>query len=109
MSGKSVGKSSKTYSQKRDFTRTPEPSDHEGAPHKHASAEGGIFVVHKHAASHLHWDLRLENKGVLESWAVPKEPPVEPLASLSVRSFIEEIAARSSAPGGGSTSAACAP
>jgi len=37
-----------------------------------------IYVIQKHQARNLHWDLRLEIKGVLKSWAVPKEPPVKP-------------------------------
>src|SRR5215203_5317626 len=56
------------YRAKRSTDRTPEPFGGE------VTAHGGLFVVHKHAARHLHFDLRLEMDGVLKSWAVPKGP-----------------------------------
>ncbi len=57
------------YRAKRSQDATPEPM---GGPV--SAAPGRLFVVHKHAASHLHFDLRLEMEGVLRSWAVPKGP-----------------------------------
>ena len=59
------------YKKKRDFTRTPEP---EGVPQNHTTT----YVIQRHDASHLHYDLRLERDGVLKSWAIPKEPPLTP-------------------------------
>src|SRR5215831_3712645 len=69
----------KRYAQKRDFTRTAEPSGKAHAPAK-ARPRGKqlIFVIQKHAARRLHWDFRLEWQGTLRSWAVPKGPSLDP-------------------------------
>uniref|UniRef100_UPI0025FCD524 DNA polymerase ligase N-terminal domain-containing protein n=1 Tax=uncultured Paracoccus sp. TaxID=189685 RepID=UPI0025FCD524 len=56
------------YNEKRDFTRTAEPRG------RKARRAGLSFVIQKHAASRLHYDLRLEMDGVLKSWAVTKGP-----------------------------------
>jgi len=59
------------YRAKRSLDRTTEPGARPPAP---APKAGGLFIVHMHAATRLHWDLRLEMEGVLRSWAVPKGP-----------------------------------
>lgn len=63
------------YRRKRDFSRTAEPSGEERAPTRGSRLH---FVIQKHAASHLHFDLRIELDGVMKSWAVPKGPSLDP-------------------------------
>jgi len=59
------------YWKKRKFEKTGEPKGNE------KTSGRKIYVIQKHDATHLHYDLRLEMDGVLKSWAVPKTPPTE--------------------------------
>lgn len=69
-----------SYSTKRSFDKTPEPQP------ASLTGNGSAFVVHRHHASRLHYDLRLEHNGVLNSWAVPKGLPPRPgIMRLAVR------------------------
>jgi len=72
------------YKRKRDFAKTAEPS---GGTGSRRSGRGLRFVIQKHAASHLHFDFRLELDGVMKSWAVPKGPSYDP----SVRRLAMEV------------------
>lgn len=60
------------YNAKRDFSKTAEPRGERG------KESGNIFMVQKHDATRLHWDLRLEADGVLKSWAVTRGPSLDP-------------------------------
>ena len=63
------------YHRKRRFDVTPEPR---GRPGRRRRGRSLAFVVQKHRARHLHYDLRLEHEGAMQSWAVPKGPSLDP-------------------------------
>src|SRR6201999_1435564 len=66
-----------SYERKRDFDKTPEPSGR-GDGEKSGAPGGPRFVVQRHRARRLHYDLRFEIDGVLASWVVPKGPTLDP-------------------------------
>jgi len=77
----------KRYREKRNFSSTTEPEGTvktgeipgKAKPKKKRAGKTKLkFVIHQHFATHLHYDLRLEMEGVLKSWAIPKEPSLDP-------------------------------
>ena len=71
---KATPKALTDYRRKRDFTKTAEPAGSKLVTGKRTLA----YVIQKHAASRLHFDLRLELDGAMKSWAVPKGPSLDP-------------------------------
>ena len=74
ITGARVADSLTSYRAKRDFTRTAEPQGLDAA----AASERRRFVIQKHDATRLHYDLRLEHDGVFKSWAVTRGPSLDP-------------------------------
>ena len=66
----------RTYHAKRTFSATPEPRGRQGG--RTGRQKGSRFVIQKHAARRLHYDLRLELDGVMKSWAVTRGPSLVP-------------------------------
>lgn len=70
-----MGDRLKTYRDRRDFAKTPEPS---GDDETWKKSGNPIFVIQQHDASSMHYDFRIEVDGALASWAVPKGPSTDP-------------------------------
>ena len=77
------------YFKKRNFSKSPEPKTskrHKAGKEAIPVCRQARFVIQRHQATHLHYDFRLEKDGVLKSWAIPKEPPIEPnIKRLAIR------------------------
>lgn len=74
------------YRTRRSTKKSGEPAGKTVPKKRSVGSKGGKFVIQKHAASHLHYDVRLEIEGVLVSWAVPKGPSTDPATKhLAIR------------------------